>query len=89
MPLNDAVTWMTLPQFVRDAFQTKFGMPTKDLLREIQQHGTAGSSDPARISELSGQISQILFFDSHYELDRAKLLGGLVAIQKRGGAGFV
>jgi hypothetical protein len=34
MPLNDAVTWMTLPQFVRDAFQTKFGMPTKDLLRE-------------------------------------------------------
>jgi hypothetical protein len=41
------------------------------------------------IGELSGQISQILFFDSHYELDRAKLLGGLVAIQKLGGAGFV
>jgi hypothetical protein len=62
---------------------------TKDLLREIQQHRAVCSIDPMGIGELSGQISQILFFDSHYELNRAKLLGGLVAIQKRGGAGFV
>jgi hypothetical protein len=62
---------------------------TKDLLREIQQHGTAVSIDPLGISGLSGQISQILFFDSHYELNRATLLGGLVAMQKAGGAGFV
>jgi hypothetical protein len=32
---------------------------------------------------------RILFFDSRYELDRAKLLGGLVAIRKRGGSGLV
>jgi len=62
---------------------------TKDLLREIQEHGAARSIDLLGIGELSRQMSQILFFDSHYELDRAKLLGGLVAIQKRGGAGFV
>jgi glycosyltransferase involved in cell wall biosynthesis len=62
---------------------------TKDLLREIQQHGIARSIDPAGISDLSGQFSQILFFDSHYELNRATLLGGLVAIQKRGGAASV
>jgi len=62
---------------------------TKDLLREIQEHGAARSIDPMGIGELSGRISQILFFDSHYELNRAKLLGGLVAIQKRGGAGLV
>ena len=62
---------------------------TKDLLREIQQHGVAASIDPLGISDLSGQISQILFFDSHYELNRATLLGGLVAIQKHGGAALV
>jgi hypothetical protein len=62
---------------------------TKDLLREIQQHGAARSIDPMRISELSSQFSRILFFDSHYELDRAAMLGGLVAIQKRGGGAFV
>ena len=62
---------------------------TKDLLREIQEYGSARSIDPLGISELSGQISRILFFDSHYELNRAKLLGGLVAIQKRGGGAFV
>jgi len=61
---------------------------TKHLLQEIQQHGTARSIDPLGISELSGQFSEILFFDSHYELERAKLLGGLVAIRKRGGAAF-
>jgi glycosyl transferase-like sugar-binding protein len=61
---------------------------TKDLLREIQEHGAGRSIDPRGIGELSGQISRILFFDSHYELNRATLRGGLVAIQKRGGAGF-
>jgi len=62
---------------------------TKNLLREIQQHGNARSVDPLGVSKLAGQIDDILFFDSHYELNRAKLLGGLVAIRKRGGAGFV
>jgi len=30
--LNDGLKWTDLPDFVRAAFQTKFGMPTKDLL---------------------------------------------------------
>jgi glycosyltransferase involved in cell wall biosynthesis len=62
---------------------------TKNLLREIQQHGTAKSTDPLGISGLSGQVAEILFFDSHYELQKTKRLGGLVAIRKRGGAGLV
>ena len=33
MILNEDVKWMGLPDFVRAAFQTKFGMPTKDLLQ--------------------------------------------------------
>jgi hypothetical protein len=57
---------------------------TKTLLREIKEHGAARSLDPLGVSELSGEIAEILFFDSHYELTRAKLLGGLVAIRKRG-----
>jgi hypothetical protein len=61
---------------------------TKNLLREIQQFGTARSIDPLGITELSGQIADILFFDSHYELQRANLLGGLVAIRKRGASSF-
>ena len=32
MILNESVNWMDLPDFVRAAFQTKFGMPTKDRL---------------------------------------------------------
>ena len=36
-----------------------------------------------------GEIAEILFFDSHYELMRASLLGGLVAIRKHGGSGLV
>jgi glycosyltransferase involved in cell wall biosynthesis len=63
--------------------------PTKKLLQEIQQHGAARSIDPLSVSELSGQIAEILFFDSHYELNRAKLLGGLAAIRKRGGSDLV
>jgi hypothetical protein len=62
---------------------------TKKLLREIQRYGAAQSIDPLGVSELTGQIEEILFFDSHYEVNRAKLLGGLVAIRKRGGAGFI
>jgi hypothetical protein len=62
---------------------------TKMLLREIRQHGRAQSLDPLDISALAEQIEEILFFDSQYELERAKLLGGLVAIRKRGGSGFV
>ncbi|MGX7874086.1 glycosyltransferase [Mesorhizobium sp. ORM6] len=55
---------------------------TKSLLREIQQHGGAHSVDPLGVSALADQFAEILFFDSHYELNRAKLLGGLVAIRK-------
>ncbi|WP_292589123.1 hypothetical protein [Mesorhizobium sp.] len=57
--------------------------PTKALLREIKECGTARSVDPLGVSALAGQFAEILFFDSHYELDRAQLLGGLVAIRKR------
>jgi hypothetical protein len=57
--------------------------PTKALLREIKECGTARSVDPLGVSMLAGQFAEILFFDSHYELDRAQLLGGLVAIRKR------
>lgn len=60
---------------------------TKTLLREIKDQGTARSVDPLGVSALAGQFAEILFFDSHYELNRAKLLGGLVAIRK--GAGTV
>lgn len=55
---------------------------TKTLLREIQEHGGARSVDPLGVSALADQFAEILFFDSHYELNRAKLLGGLVAIRK-------
>ena len=63
-------------------------MITKRLLREIEQHGAARSVDPLGVSALAGQMAEILFFDSHYELNRANLLGGLVAIRKRGITGF-
>ena len=63
--------------------------PTKTLLREIQQHGAAKAIDPLGVSALFPHISEILFFDSHYELQNRKSLGGLVAIRKRGGTGLV
>lgn len=56
---------------------------TKILLREIADDGKARSIDPFGISGLVDQIDDILFFDSQYELNRANLLGGLVAIRKR------
>ncbi|MER9581974.1 glycosyltransferase [Mesorhizobium sp. M0276] len=62
---------------------------TKNLMRELQQGGSARSPDPLGISALADQFAEILFFDSHFELSRARLLGGLVAIRKRGGVGLV
>jgi hypothetical protein len=62
---------------------------TKNLLREIQLFGAAQSIDPLAVSELSGEIAEILFFDSHYELQRANMLSGLVAIRKRGGTNLI
>ena len=61
---------------------------TKTLLREMQRTGATRSLDPLGLNELVGQIAEILFFDSHFELVRANLLGGLVAIRKRGGSRF-
>ena len=61
--------------------------PTKHLLREIQRNGGTQSADPFGIRKVSGRIADILFFDSHYELERANLRSGLVAIRKCGGAG--
>ncbi|TSE12893.1 hypothetical protein C1D09_006785 [Mesorhizobium intechi] len=60
---------------------------TKTLLREIKEQGSARSVDPLGVSALAGQFAEILFFDSHYELNRAKLMGGLVAIRKGAGTG--
>jgi hypothetical protein len=62
--------------------------PTNRLLREIQQQGAAQSIDPVGVGSLNGQIAEILFFDSHRELEHAASLGGLAAIRKRGDAGF-
>ena len=59
------------------------------MLKEIQLEGEADSIDPLGIGELADQFDEILFFDSHYELERAKLMGGLAAIRKRGGSGLV
>jgi len=56
---------------------------TKTLLREIKDTGQAQSRDPLGITAIAGEFAEILFFDSHYELGRAQLMGGLVAIRKR------
>jgi glycosyltransferase involved in cell wall biosynthesis len=58
--------------------------PSKNLLREIQEAGAVRSVDPFGVGALAGQLAEILFFDSHYELARANLMGGLVAIRKAG-----
>lgn len=57
---------------------------TKTLLREIADAGKAASLDPFGVSAIADQMEEILFFDSHYELTRARQMGGLVAIRKRG-----
>jgi GR25 family glycosyltransferase involved in LPS biosynthesis len=62
---------------------------SKMLLRELKDCGVACSPDPLGLTDLAGEFAEILFFDSHFELNRAKLLGGLVAIRKRGGSGLV
>jgi hypothetical protein len=62
---------------------------TKTLLREIRDHGRPRSVDPLGVGAMADQFAEILFFDSHYELDRAGLFGGLAAIRKRGGTGLV
>jgi hypothetical protein len=61
---------------------------TKRRFRELQQYGKACSPDPLGVGALRGQISDILFFDSHYELERATLLGGLLAVRKGAGTCF-
>ncbi|HLK13206.1 MAG TPA: glycosyltransferase [Fimbriimonadaceae bacterium] len=58
---------------------------TKTLLRELEA-GRAPDADPFGIATIASQFANILFFDSHYELCRAGLTGGLVAIRKRSGA---
>ena len=60
---------------------------TKTLLGEMKEHRPL-SLDPLGVGALASEIDEILFFDSHYELVRARLLGGLVAIRKRGGSGL-
>jgi hypothetical protein len=62
---------------------------TKNLLRDIEQHGVARSADPLKVSALADQFAEILFFDSHYEISRARLLRGLAAIRKRGGCQYM
>jgi hypothetical protein len=57
---------------------------TKRLLQEIQYYGVTKSVDPLQIGQLAPHFSEILFFDSHFELQNADHLGGLVAIRKRG-----
>jgi hypothetical protein len=57
---------------------------TKDILKELKQCGRTSLLDPLNIGELASEMADILFFDSHYELTRARLMGGLVAIRKRG-----
>jgi glycosyltransferase involved in cell wall biosynthesis len=59
---------------------------SKVLLGELQESGVARSVDPFGVGALAGQFAEILFFDSHYELARANLMGGLVAIRKAGSA---
>jgi hypothetical protein len=62
---------------------------TKTLLREIKEHGRARALDPLDVSALAHDFTEVLFFDSHYMLAHQNLLGGLVAIRKRGGSGLV
>lgn len=58
--------------------------PTKVLLRELQEAGKLTSLDVFGIGAFADRIAEVLFFDSYMELERAKLIGGLVAIHKRG-----
>ena len=59
---------------------------TKELLAAIKEPRVTLGPDPFGIKDLASEIDQILFFDSHYEVSRARHFGGLVAIRKRGGS---
>jgi hypothetical protein len=61
---------------------------TKDLLAHVGEGSGTGTPDPHGIEALKSQIERILFFDSHFELDRAGHFRGLAAIRKRGGSGL-
>ena len=61
---------------------------TKRLLQEIQYFGEPKSIDALQIASLAPQFAKILFFDSHFELQKALHLGGLAAIRKQGGYHF-
>jgi glycosyltransferase involved in cell wall biosynthesis len=60
---------------------------TKQLFQDLR-HGRAPALDPFGVARFMDQMADILFFDSQYELQRANLLGGLLAIRKRGGSGL-
>jgi glycosyltransferase involved in cell wall biosynthesis len=62
--------------------------PTAKLLGELQQHGACRSGDPLGIGAMLPDFSEILLFSRDREPDRKNLLGGLVAIRKRGGSGL-
>jgi len=61
---------------------------SKDLFRDIQA-GKVRSLDPFGVGRLAAEMAEILLFDSDYELMRANLRGGPLAIRKRGGSGLV
>jgi hypothetical protein len=61
-------------------------MLTKDLLAAIGDWEGGATLDPYGIVEHAGEFDKILFFDSHFELNRAHQFGGLVAIRKKGGS---
>ncbi len=62
---------------------------TKLVFQQLQQHARIEAADPLGIGQLADTIGEILFFDSHYEIARATLLGGMVAIRKRGAPAMV
>jgi glycosyltransferase involved in cell wall biosynthesis len=64
-------------------------MLTKQLLGRIKEGQSEGLLDPFGVQGLAGEFDRILFFDSHYELNRARHFGGLVAIRKKGGSRLV
>lgn len=56
---------------------------TKELLRDIKARGNmAETVDPANVKSVLPLVEEIVFFDSLYELGRANLVGGMVAIRR-------
>lgn len=64
-------------------------MLTKNLFAALRDGDSEGLVDPEGLAALRGEMAEILFFDSHYELCRAGLRGGMLAIRRRGGSGIV